>query len=223
MYGAGSTVIRIEGVSKLGGTEHSIIADRIESGTYAVMAAITGGDVTVRGAVSDFLKPVTMKLRESGVEVTERKDSLRIRTTGPLKNTDIVTMPHPGFPTDMQQPFVALLTLAKGTSVVRENVYERRFAYVGELLRMGADIKQDDRTAIITGVKCLTGAEVTATDLRAGAALIAAALAAEGVSEISGTSHINRGYENIDTKLSELGALITRNEPSVMLSMAQAV
>jgi UDP-N-acetylglucosamine 1-carboxyvinyltransferase len=207
--GDSAGTIYIEGVREMHGTECRVISDRMEAGTFAVAAAITGGDVVIRDIVPKHMEPFTSKLRETGAIVQVNGDWVRIRMAGRPLATDVVTMPHPGFPTDMQQPFVALLSLAKGTSVITENVYERRFKYVNELARMGADIKQEGRTAIVKGVEKLTGAEVTATDLRAGAALICAGLAAEGVTEVSGIEHLDRGYENIESKLKQLGAYVT--------------
>ncbi len=157
------------------------------------------------------MRPVTNKLIEAGVEVTEREDGMRVRRTGTLVATDIKTAPHPGFPTDMQQPFAALLAVAKGTSVITETVYESRFRYVNELSRMGAQIRVEGRTAIIEGIDRFTGAPVTATDLRAGATLVCAAMGADGESEISGLEHIDRGYENLVGKFQELGACIQRS------------
>jgi len=208
--GAGTTTVTIYGVDRLRGGEYAIIPDRLEVGTFAIAAAITGGDVQIERAVPDHVRPVTAKLREAGVEVRETADGLRVRRRGRIKAVNIQTMPHPGFPTDMQQPFAALLTLAEGTSVITENVYEGRFRYVNELSRMGANITVAGRTAVIEGVDRLTGAPVTATDLRAGAALICAGMAAEGETRIAGVEHIDRGYESIVDKLKGLGADIAR-------------
>ena len=208
--GAGTTTITIHGVKHLSGGEYDVIPDRMEAGTFAVAAAITGGDVDIQGAVLDHLRPVINKLTEAGVEVTEGDRSLRVRSRGRAKPLDIKTMPHPGFPTDMQQPFAALLSVADGISVVTENVYESRFGYINELVRMGADIRVDGRTTIINGVERLMGAQVTATDLRAGAAMLCAGLAAEGETEIDKIEHIDRGYEDIVGKLRTLGAIISR-------------
>jgi UDP-N-acetylglucosamine 1-carboxyvinyltransferase len=208
--GAGTTTITIHGVKHLSGGEYDVIPDRMEAGTFAVAAAITGGDVDIQGAVLDHLRPVINKLTEAGVEVTEGDHSLRVRSEGRAKPLDIKTMPHPGFPTDMQQPFAALLSVADGISVVTENVYESRFGYINELVRMGADIRVDGRTTIINGVERLMGAQVTATDLRAGAAMLCAGLAAEGETEIDKIEHIDRGYEDIVGKLRTLGAIISR-------------
>ncbi len=208
--GAGTMAVRVEGVSELRATNHRVIPDRMESGTYAVAAAITQGDVRIEDAGPMNMEPFLLKLREAGAVVTVDDTWVRVRSNSKALATDVVTMPHPGFPTDMQQPFVALLSTAQGTSIVTENVYERRFKYISELQRMGADIKQDGRTAIVQGVERLSGAQITASDLRAGAALVVAALGAEGESEITGIEHIDRGYEGLIDKLKELGADVVR-------------
>jgi UDP-N-acetylglucosamine 1-carboxyvinyltransferase len=208
--GAGTTTVRIEGVTDLTAVTYPVIPDRMEAGTFAVAAAITQGDVRIEKVAPKHLEPFLTKLREAGAIVTVGEDWVRVRSNSRPLATDIVTMPHPGFPTDMQQPFVALLAIAQGTSVVTENVYERRFKYVSELQRMGAEIKQEGRTAFIKGIDRLTGAQVTASDLRAGAALVVAALGAEGQSEISGLEHIDRGYELMAEKLESLGAEVER-------------
>jgi len=208
--GAGTPTISIKGVDKLGGGDYSVISDRMEAGTFAVAAAITGGDVFIRGAVPVHMGPVSSKLAEAGVEVTEDSTGMRVRRSGKLYPVDIKTAPHPGFPTDMQQPFAALLAIADGTSIITETVYESRFRYANELNRMGASVRVEGRTAVIEGVSTLTGAPVTATDLRAGATLICAAMAAEGETEISGLEHIDRGYDDVVSKLEGLGASIQR-------------
>ncbi len=210
--GEGTTTITIDGVDELHPAEFRIIPDRLQAGTYALAAAITGGDVIVRHAVPDHCRPVLSKLTEIGVEVTPTEDGYRVRRVGKIYPTDIKTMPHPGFPTDMQQPFASLLTLADGVSVITENVYESRFRYTTELERMGADIRVEGRTAIVSGVERLTGAPVTCTDLRAGAALIVAGLAAEGETEIAGLHHLDRGYEDLIPKLRGLGAHVSRSD-----------
>lgn len=204
--GDGTTTVRVEGVRELHGAEFDVVPDRMESGTFAVAAAITRGDVTIENVIREHIEPFVLKLREAGAVVDFNHSTMRVRCDSRPMATDVMTMPHPGFPTDLQQPFTALLSLADGTSVITENVYERRFKYVNELVRMGADIKQEGRTAIVAGVPKLTGAQVTASDLRGGAALLCAALAAEGCSEISGSEHVERGYENIVCKLQALGA-----------------
>lgn len=210
IHGAGTSTITIEGVRELRGVRHAVIPDRMEVGTIAVAAAVTGGDVTLLGMAPEHCIAMFQKLQEAGVRVTHGLDSARIVANRRPLAVDIKTMPHPGFPTDMQQPFAAMLSIAEGTSIVSENVYERRFKYVGELERMGADITQEGRTAIIKGVPSLTGAEVAASDLRAGAALVVAGLMAHGETTISGVEHIDRGYENLVPKLSSLGAKIRR-------------
>ncbi len=204
--GAGTTSLTIHGVERLTGGEYSIIPDRLEAGTFAIGAAITGGSLVIENAVVDHMRPVISKLVEAGVSVEEQPDGLHVAAQGRPKPIDIKTMPHPSFPTDMQQPFAALLSVADGTSVITENVYESRFRYVNELNRMGADIRVQGRSAVIAGVDQLTGAPVNATDLRAGAALVIAGMAAEGETEISGAEHICRGYDNLVGKLQSLGA-----------------
>ena len=182
--GAGTSTIRIKGVKKLGGARHQIIPDRIEAGTFMVAAAITKGDIIVENVISNHIKPVIAKLKEVGCTVVENGDSIRVIGTEDLKAVDIKTMPYPGFPTDMQAQFMALMTVCKGTSVAIETVFENRFMHVDELKRMGADVKIDGRSAIVQGISSLTGAPVKATDLRAGAALILAGFVADGVTEI---------------------------------------
>ena len=210
--GAGTSTIQVEGVDELHGIRYRVLPDRMEAGTFAIAAGVTGGDVTLVNAIPGHCSAVFQKLREAGIRVTSGPESVRVTSGRRPVAIDIKTMPHPGFPTDMQQPFVAMLTVADGTSVVTENMYERRFKYVAELQRMGADIVHEGRTAIVKGVPKLTGAEVTATDLRAGAAMIVAGLAAEGRTEISGVAHIDRGYEDIVGKLASLGASIIRRK-----------
>lgn len=208
--GAGTSTIRIEGVEKLGGTHHTIIPDRIEAGTFMVAAAITGGDVLVENVITSHMKPMMAKLREAGCEVTEEGENVRVVANRPLKAIDIKTLPYPGFPTDTQAQFMALMTQCDGTNVVIETVFENRFMHVEELNKMGADIKTDGRSAIITGGKKLHGATVKATDLRAGAALILAGLVAEGETIVTDIYHIDRGYERIEEKFTGLGANIER-------------
>jgi UDP-N-acetylglucosamine 1-carboxyvinyltransferase len=210
--GVGTSTIEIEGVDRLHGVEYHMLPDRIEVGTFAIAAAITGGDVLITDATPEHCSAVFQKLQDTGVKVTPEGNRVRVRSSGSHRATDIKTMPYPGFPTDIQQPFAALLSVSEGTSVITENIYERRFRYVSELQRMGADIIQEGRTAIIKGVPRLTGAEVNATDLRAGAALIIAGLEAEGYTDISGVEHIDRGYEDIISKFTSLGADIVRRE-----------
>lgn len=208
--GAGTSTIKIKGVKALNGGRHQIIPDRIEAGTFMVGAAITGGDVTIENIVVDHIKSIIAKLREAGVEIIEDGDKIRVIGKKSIKAIDIKTMPYPGFPTDMQAQFMALMSVADGTSVIIETVFENRFMHVDELKRMGANIKIEGRSAIIQGTNKLMGAPVKATDLRAGAALILSGLIAEGKTEISNIFHIDRGYSNIEQKLSNLGAKIYR-------------
>ncbi|KAB2953951.1 UDP-N-acetylglucosamine 1-carboxyvinyltransferase [Heliorestis acidaminivorans] len=209
--GAGTPIIKIEGVKELLGTTHTPIPDRIEAGSYMVAAAATKSDLTIENVIAEHLKPVISKLKEMGVQVDEHESSLRIRPgEEELKAVDIKTLPYPGFPTDMQAQMMALNCICKGTGVVTETVFENRFMHVDELKRMGAKIKVESRSAIIEGVKNLSGAPVKATDLRAGAALIIAALSTEASTEIGALEHIDRGYDNIVGKLQEVGASIER-------------
>ncbi len=208
--GAGTSTIKIKGVEKLAGGRHQIIPDRIEAGTFMVAAAVTGGDVVVENVIGDHMKPVIAKLREAGAEIIEDGDNIRVIGNKDLRAIDIKTLPYPGFPTDMQSQFMALMTVAGGTSMVIETVFENRFMHVDELKRMGADIKIDGKSAILSGVKGLTGARVKASDLRAGAALIIAGLVADGLTEVENIYHIDRGYENIEERFTNLGARIYR-------------
>lgn len=208
--GAGTNVIRIDGVDSLHGAEHAVIPDRIEAGTYMVAAAITDGEVLLENVVAEHLKPVIAKLKEAGVAVEEGEDQVRVRGTGQRRSVDIKTLPYPGFPTDMQAQFMALMTITSGTSIITETVFENRFMHVDELKRMGANIKIEGRSAVVEGVPYLTGCPVKATDLRAGAALVLAGLVAEGQTEIGCIHHIDRGYENLVGKLQRLGADIER-------------
>jgi UDP-N-acetylglucosamine 1-carboxyvinyltransferase len=205
-----SRVIEIQGVENLREITYEIMPDRMEAGTFMIAAAATEGDVLIEGIDPIYLKPIIEKLRETGCEVLEMENAVRVIGKKPIKPVNIVTLPHPGFPTDMQQPFTALLTIADGTSMVTETIYDSRFKYLSELARMGADVKVEGRTAVIRGVKELTGAPVTISDLRAGAALIIAALMARGISEITGLENLDRGYENLEGKLASLGASIKR-------------
>lgn len=209
--GAGTDAIRIEGVQSLRGIEYSIIPDRIETGTFMLAAAITGGDVTLKSVVAEHLRVPIVKLEEAGLLIERDHSALRVQAPQQLQAIEVETRPYPGFPTDLQQPLVACLTLAQGTSVVRENIFDR-FRYIDELRRMGADIKTERETAIVRGVKQLTGAPVEITDLRAGAALAIAALAAEGRTELYGVEILDRGYEFFEEKLRSLGAQIYREE-----------
>lgn len=208
--GAGTDTIKIQGVSFMRGGFYSIIPDQIEAGTYMLAAAITGGDVLVKNVIPKHMDSVSAKLLEAGVEVIENDDSIRVRRQKPIRKVNVKTLPYPGFPTDMQPQMATLLTLAQGTSIITENVFENRFKYTDELKRMGADISIDGKVAIITGVERLTGAIVKATDLRAGAALVLAGLAAVGTTTVEEVAYIDRGYEDIVGKLQALGADITR-------------
>jgi UDP-N-acetylglucosamine 1-carboxyvinyltransferase len=208
--GAGTKIIRIEGAEKLYGAAHAVIPDRIEAGSFMVAAAATGGNVLVENVIVDHLKPVVAKLKETGATVLEEADGVRVIGNEQLKPVDIKTMPYPGFPTDMQAQIMALLTRAKGTSIVTESVFENRFMHVDELKRMGAEIKIEGRSAIVEGVESLTGTQVKATDLRAGAAMVIAGLTAEGRTEIGCVHHIDRGYDNLAEKFRRLGARIER-------------
>lgn len=206
--GAGTNTIRIKGVKELKATEHDVIPDRIEAATFMVAAAMTKGDITVENIILEHLKPVTAKLREAGCEIIEMDNAIRVIGPEKLKSIDIKTLPHPGFPTDVQAQFMAMLTVAKGTGVVIETVFENRFMHVAEFNRMGANIKIEGRTAVVEGVEELNGAKVNATDLRAGAALILCGLIAEGETEIGEIYHIQRGYVDIDKKITALGGNI---------------
>lgn len=211
--GAGTDTIRIVGVDKLQGCTHTVIPDRIEAGTFMVAAAITHGNITIENVVADHLKPVIAKLKETGLEIEEDSPtSIVVKSNGNLKPVDVKTLPYPGFPTDMQAQMTSFLSCIPGTSMVIETIFENRFMHISELKRMGANIKIDGRTAVIEGKPSLTGAAVKATDLRAGAALILAGLAAEGSTEIGEIQHIDRGYSNLDKKLQSLGARIERVE-----------
>jgi len=210
--GAGTNIIHIEGVKELHGTTHTVIPDRIEAGTFILMAAACGGEVLVRNVIPAHLKPLLAKLNEAGVIYKEEDDGIRVIGKGCYNAVDIKTQVHPGFPTDLQAPALAMLTKAKGTAVITETVFENRFMHVDELKRMGADIKIEGRSAIVQGIENMYAATVVASDLRAGAALILAALIANGTSEIREIYHIERGYDNLDVKLRGLGAEIFKIE-----------
>jgi UDP-N-acetylglucosamine 1-carboxyvinyltransferase len=210
IQGAGTSVITIEGVDELHPIEHAILPDRIEAGTFMVAAALTRGDVLVRDCLPEHLDAVTAKLRAAGAEVEPEAGGLRVRGRSDIQPVDITTQPYPGFPTDMQAQFMVLATRARGQSVITETIFENRYMHVSELRRMGADIHVDGRTAIIRGVKRLTGAKVMASDLRASAALILAGLVAEGATEILRVYHLDRGYERIEKRLEKLGADVKR-------------
>lgn len=206
--GAGTDVIRIRGVERLHGSEYTIIPDQIEAGTFMFAAAVTKGDVTVKNVIPKHLESVTSKLLEIGCEVEETDDCIRVVASKPLQHTQVKTLPYPGFPTDMQPQITVALALSKGTSIVTESIFENRFKYVDELTRMGASIKVEGNTAIIDGVERYTGASISAPDLRAGAALVIAALAAEGTTVVDDIRYIQRGYEDFHLKLQGLGAQI---------------
>jgi UDP-N-acetylglucosamine 1-carboxyvinyltransferase len=214
IMGAGTDVIKIRGVNTLHGTTYSVIPDQIEAGTYMVAAAATGGNLLIKNVIPKHLEPITNRLLKIGVNVEEFDDSIRVTTDGPLVRTNIKTAPHPGFPTDMQPLVSALLCLAEGTSIITEDIFDDRFRYVEELRRMGAQISVDGKVAVIEGGANLTGAQVTAPDLRAGAALIIAGLAAYGVTEIENIHYVERGYENIAKKLRGVGAEIEKTGES---------
>jgi len=212
IQGAGSPLITIEGVDELHGIEHAIMPDRIEAGTFAVAAAITRGDVLLEGARPEHLEAVIAKLRACGVTVAAEAGGIRVRGTGDIHAVDIVTQPHPGFPTDMQAQFMVMACIAKGQSVIKEMIFENRYMHVPELGRMGADIVIDGRTAIVRGGTKLTGASVMATDLRASASLVLAGLVAQGKTEVLRVYHLDRGYEAIEKKLRAVGAKIKRTK-----------
>jgi UDP-N-acetylglucosamine 1-carboxyvinyltransferase len=213
--GAGTDTITIEGVSELHAAEHTIIADRIEAGTFACAAAITGGEVTIEGCPRSFIEALHAKLQEAGCRIDEEratKTGFQIIAPSGLNAANITTAPFPGFATDLQAQFMACMTVAEGTSMINETIFENRFMHVQELIRLGADIKTEGHTAMVRGVARLTGAPVMATDLRASASLVLAALAAEGTTEIQRIYHLDRGYEHIEEKLRELGAKIERTK-----------
>ncbi|CUA79680.1 UDP-N-acetylglucosamine 1-carboxyvinyltransferase [Anoxybacillus suryakundensis] len=210
--GAGTDVIRIDGVEQLHGCRHSIIPDRIEAGTYMIIGAAMGKEVIIDNVIPQHLEAVIAKMREMGVIVETSNDQIFVATKDHLRAVDIKTLVYPGFPTDLQQPFTSLLTKASGTSIVTDTIYSARFKHIDELRRMNANVKVEGRSAIITGPSRLQGAKVRATDLRAGAALVVAGLMAEGVTEITGLEHIDRGYSNLVDKLANLGATIWREQ-----------
>ena len=210
--GAGTNVIKIEGMGRLMGRDYTIIPDRIEAGTYMVAAAMTRGDVYIENAISEHLKPVVAKLKEAGAVIEEDVEGIRVTCDRPTRAVDIKTMPYPGFPTDMQAQFMAMIAVSEGTGLVTETVFENRFMHVDELKRMGAHIKIDGRTSVVEGVPKLTGCQVKATDLRAGAAMVLAGLVAEGETQVGYIHHIDRGYDNLVAKLVGLGADIRRED-----------
>lgn len=210
--GLGTDLIKINGVKKLNGVDYNIIPDRIEAGTYMIAAAITSGDILIEKIDPLLIKPLIVKLEEAGVKIKQEKDLIEVIGPNSINAVDIKTLPYPGFPTDIQPQFMALSCVAKGTSVITETVFENRFAHTGDLIRMGADIKVEGRSAIIKGVKKLSAAPVMASDLRGGAALILAGLVADGTTELSRIYHLDRGYVNLEKKLTALGADIQRVE-----------
>jgi UDP-N-acetylglucosamine 1-carboxyvinyltransferase len=210
--GAGSPTITITGVKKLHGAEHRVIPDRIEAATYAIAAAATNGEVTLKGARADHLGAVIDKLNEAGVAVEKRGANLFVHRSGKLSSVDLITLPYPGFPTDVQAQMMSLLALVPGISIITERIFESRFMHVSELTRLGADIEIEGSSAIVKGGRPLSGAPVMASDLRASAALVIAGLAAKGTTQVNRVYHIDRGYENIDRKLRQLGARIQRVE-----------
>ena len=210
--GAGTDVIRIKGVSHLHGTRYSIIPDQIEAGTFMLAAAITKGDVLIKNVIPKHLESITSKLKEIGCDVNEEDDTIRVMASRPFRHTQVKTLPYPGFPTDMQPQIVVALGLAEGTSIVVESIFENRFRYVDELTRLGANIRVEGNTAIIEGVSKYTGANIAAPDLRAGAALVVAGLAAEGVTVVDDIFYVERGYEDFVEKLRGLGANIQKIE-----------
>jgi len=208
--GAGTAEVTIEGRPELGGGEHTVIPDRIEAGTFMVAAAITGGAVRVTGARADHLEAFLAKLREAGVGVVEREDGVHVEASGRLGAVDVRTMPHPGFPTDLQAQFMALMTRAEGTSAITETIFENRFLHAQELVRMGADVHVDGKRAVVRGPRELSGAPVMATDLRASVCLVLAGLAARGTTRVARVYHLDRGYERLEARLSALGADVAR-------------
>ena len=220
--GAGTDVIRIHGVEKMHGCTYSIIPDQIEAGTYMVAAAACGGDVLIKNVIPKHLESISAKLEEAGAEIIEYDDAVRVTRFKPLNKCNVKTMPHPGFPTDMQPQIAVLLSIANGTSILSESVWDNRFQYVGQLLRMGANIQVDGKVAVIEGVNRLTGVNVKATDLRAGAAMIIAGLVAEGTTIVENINYIDRGYEDVVAKFSSLGADIKRVEVKEKQSIQSA-
>ena len=210
--GAGTDVIRIKGVSQLHGTVYTAIPDQIEAGTFMMAAAATHGDILLKNVIPKHLESISAKLLETGCQILESGDAIRVVATRRLSGTNVKTLPYPGFPTDMQPQMTTLLSVASGVSIVSESIFENRFRYVDELNRMGAGIKVEGSSAIIKGVECLSGAQISAPDLRAGAALVIAALMADGFTTIDHIHFIERGYEDFPQKLRELGALIERVE-----------
>ncbi len=212
VYGAGSNIIKVVGVKELKSVSYKIMPDRIEAGTLLIAGAITGGMIKVNNVVPDHISPILGKLEEMGCEIKTTKNSISLFANKKLKSVDIKTMPYPGFPTDLQPLFSTLLTISKGTAIVTENIFENRFKFMQEIQRMGAKITIEGKTMIIKGVKKLHGADVECTDLRGGASLVLAGLAAKGITRVSKLGYLLRGYQDLDKKLNELGANITREE-----------
>lgn len=208
--GAGSSTIQIKGIDKLKGVEYRVMPDRVEAGTFLVAGAITNGDILIEDVVPEHLEIAISKLESAGAVINTYDDKIRVRSCNMINPVDIATLPYPGFPTDLQTQFMALLSIAKGTSIITENIFENRFMFVNELNRMGSDVRTEGRHAVIVGVPLLTGAPVKAPDLRGGAALVIAGLVAEGITEVLDTYHIDRGYHNFEHKLQMLGADIER-------------
>ncbi len=221
--GAGTDLIKIHGVDCIQGSTYTIIPDQIEAGTYMIAAAITGGDVVVGNLIPKHMEAISAKLQEMGVVITEDQDTLRVRAEHPLKAVNVKTLPYPGFPTDMQPQMTTLMSLAKGTGVITESIFENRFSYIDELKRMGVNITVEGNAAISTGVESLSGAQVTSTDLRAGAALVLAGLVADGETIVNHVDYIDRGYEFIEEKLAMLGADIVRKSDAIDKSMFKVV
>jgi UDP-N-acetylglucosamine 1-carboxyvinyltransferase len=217
--GAGTDTIRIEGVTKLQPKpiDYAVIPDRIEAGTYMLAAAMTGGDIELEEVIPEHVEALIAKLRESGAEIQCEDEHIRVRVKAPLSAVDVTVLPYPGFPTDLQPQIAAVLSLARGTSVLTENIFGGRFRYVDELVRLGANIRVEGRSAIVKGVPRLTGAAVVAPDLRAGAALVIAGLAAEGETTVEGIVYLDRGYESMESKLQSLGADIQRKTDEPVL------
>ncbi len=221
--GAGTDLIKIHGVDSMKDSTYTIIPDQIEAGTYMIAAAITGGDVVIGNLIPKHMEAISAKLQEMGVIITENQDTLRVRAEHPLKAVNVKTLPYPGFPTDMQPQMTTLMSLASGTGVITESIFENRFSYIDELKRMGVNVTVEGNTAISNGVTGLSGAQVTSTDLRAGAALVLAGLVAEGETIVNHVDYIDRGYEFIEEKLSQLGADIVRKSEAVEKSMFKVV
>jgi UDP-N-acetylglucosamine 1-carboxyvinyltransferase len=208
--GAGTDVIKVTGVNSLKGCSYSVIPDQIEAGTYMIAAAATQGDVVIKNVIPKHLESITAKLQEMGITVEEGEDSVRVKCEKTTRGVNVKTLPYPGFPTDLQQPMTTLLAASKGRSIVNESIFEARFKHVDELKRMGANIKVEGKIAVIEGIDKLSGADVIATDLRAGAAMVIAGLIADGTTTITNIKHIDRGYEKIEEKFNLLGGSVKR-------------